>query len=186
MGKTLFFWRPLAFFPTWRSSRWYVFYRSKCTFHFFSFLSFFEKAIKKKNEKLAGQKKHKMTSWGTQNEPKIMEKWSNKWYKSQKLPKKSVFREVNSLIIFWMAKKSKKDVVEAAGVHLVLYFCFTFALLLLIAPPQYRCSSRNIGGFEGSSRTLEEFEGNAIFSIKQIRGVDLRTRSVSNRAPRKN
>ena len=103
-----------------------------------------------------------------------------------KITQKVVFSRGQFFDDFLNGQKSKKDVVEAAGVHLVLYFCFTFALLLLIAPPQYRCSSRNIGGFEGSSRTLEGFEGNANFSMKQIRGFDLRTRSVSNRAPRTN
>ena len=85
-----------------------VFYISKHTFHFFRFLFFFWKNVKKTTENFTSQKSRKMTPGGPQKTPKILKKWSQNRQKSRKMPKKSIFWGIDFLMIFWMAKKSKK------------------------------------------------------------------------------
>ena len=106
--KTCFFQALLAVFPTWRPSRNTVFYDTKATFSFFEFLIFSEKSMKKTTENFTCQKSRKMTPGGPQNTPKILKKRLQNRQKSRKMPKKLIFWGVDFLMIFWMAKKSKK------------------------------------------------------------------------------
>ena len=118
--NTCFFQAPLAFFPTWRPSRNTVFYDTKATFSFFEFLIFFKKLMKKMAEKFICQKSRKMTPGGSQNRPKILKKWSQNHQKSPKMPKKLIFWGVEFLMIFWMAKKSKKGGTPIIGESVLL------------------------------------------------------------------
>ena len=83
IGKNCFFQAPFTFFPTWRPSRQYVFYRSKCTFHCFLFYLFFEKNMENTSKNLSCQKRRKITSWASQNGPKMVKKSSTPCKKSQ-------------------------------------------------------------------------------------------------------
>ena len=118
--KTCFFQAPLAFFPTWRPSRNTVFYDTKATFSFFEFLIFFKKLMKKMAEKFICQKSRKMTPGGSQNRPKILKKWSQNHQKSPKMTKKMIFWGVEFLMIFWVAKKSKKGGMTIIGEWVLL------------------------------------------------------------------
>ena len=76
--KSCFFQVPLAFFPTWRSSRNTVIYYTKATFLFFEFQIFFRKIDEKNDRKIQLPKKSKNdprdTPKHTQNPEKMVAK----------------------------------------------------------------------------------------------------------------
>ena len=71
-------------------------------------------------EKFICQKSRKMTPGGPQNTPKILKKWSQNRQKSRKMPKTLNFSGVDFLMIFWMAKKSKKGGITIIGESVLL------------------------------------------------------------------
>ena len=109
-----------VFFSNWRPPRNTVFYDTKATFSFFEFLIFFEKSMKKTTENFTCQKSRKITPGGPQNTPKILKKWLQNRQKSRKMPKKLIFWGVDFLMIFWMAKKSKKGGIPIMGEWVLL------------------------------------------------------------------
>ena len=96
------------FFSNWGPSRNTVFYRSGATSSFFYFSFFLEKMWKNESKIECRKIIEEIAPTGTQNESKTDKKWRGKPCKSRKITKKRCFWKGGFLMIFWVAKKSKK------------------------------------------------------------------------------
>ena len=78
-------------------------------FFIFLFLFFLLKKCEKRVQNWMPKNHWKNSPTGTQNESKIDKKWGGKPCKSRKIVKKRCFWKCGFLMIFWVAKKSKKE-----------------------------------------------------------------------------